>query len=50
LPISKNNLLITRSTEMSIYIASEILLSEGDIVLVAELSYFSVNMIFQKAG
>lgn len=49
LPISKNNLLITRSTEMSIYIVSEILLSEGDIVLVGELSYFSVNMIFQKA-
>lgn len=50
LPISKNNLLITRSTEMSIYIVSEILLTEGDIVLVGELSYFSVNMIFQKAG
>lgn len=50
LPISKNNLLITRSTEMSIYIASEILLSEGDIVLVGDLSYFSVNMIFQQAG
>lgn len=50
LPISKINLLITRSTEMSIYIVSEILLSEGDIVLVGALSYFSVNMIFQKAG
>lgn len=50
LPISKNNLLITRSTEMSIYIVSEILLSVGDVVLVGELSYFSVNMIFQKAG
>ncbi|WP_139423138.1 aminotransferase-like domain-containing protein [Chryseobacterium mulctrae] len=50
LPISKNNLLITRSTEMSIYIVSEILLSAGDVVLVGELSYFSVNMIFQKAG
>ncbi|SKB64469.1 GntR family transcriptional regulator / MocR family aminotransferase [Soonwooa buanensis] len=50
LPISDNNLLITRSTEMSIYIASEILLSKGDTVLVGELSYFSVNMIFQKAG
>ncbi len=50
LPISKNNLLITRSTEMSIYIVSEILLSKGDTVLVGELSYFSVNMIFQKAG
>lgn len=50
LPISKNNLLITRSTEMSIYIVSEILLSPGDIVLVGELSYFSVNMIFQRTG
>lgn len=50
LPISNNNLLITRSTEMSIYIASEILLSEGDTVLVGALSYFSVNMIFQKTG
>lgn len=50
LPISKNNLLITRSTEMSIYIVSEILLSQGDTVLVGALSYFSVNMIFQKAG
>lgn len=50
LPISKNNLLITRSTEMSIYIVSEILLSAGDTVLVGALSYFSVNMIFQKAS
>ncbi|MPS64410.1 PLP-dependent aminotransferase family protein [Chryseobacterium sp.] len=50
LPISNNNLLITRSTEMSIYIASEILLSEEDTVLVGALSYFSVNMIFQKTG
>lgn len=50
LAISNDNLLITRSTEMSIYIVSEILLSEGDTVLVGTLSYFSVNMIFQKAG
>ncbi|WP_027379333.1 aminotransferase-like domain-containing protein [Chryseobacterium daeguense] len=50
LPISTHNLLITRSTEMSIYIVSEILLSQGDAVLIADLSYFSVNMILQKAG
>lgn len=50
LPISRSNLLITRSTEMSIYIVSEILLAQDDMVLVGELSYFSVNMIFQKAG
>lgn len=50
LPISRENLLITRSTEMSVYIASEILLSPGDTVVVASLSYFSVNMIFQRTG
>ena len=50
LHISKNNVLITRSTEMSVYIISEILLKADDIVLVASLSYFSVNMIFQKSG
>jgi len=50
LHISKSNLLITRSTEMSIYIISEILLSEGDLVVVGDPSYFSVNMIFQKSG
>ncbi|WP_326983588.1 PLP-dependent aminotransferase family protein [Chryseobacterium sp. MYb264] len=50
LPISNDNVLITRSTEMSIYIVSEILLSAGDTVLVGSLSYFSVNMIFLKTG
>lgn len=50
LHISGKNLLITRSTEMSVYITSRILLSEGDLVLVAALSYFSMNMIFQKNG
>lgn len=50
LHISKDNILITRSTEMSVFITSEILLSPGDIVLVGSLSYFSVNMIFQKSG
>ncbi|MGN7824961.1 PLP-dependent aminotransferase family protein [Chitinophaga sp. 22536] len=50
LHISKDNILITRSTEMSVYITSEILLSPGDTVLVGSLSYFSVNMIFQKSG
>ncbi|KQT23296.1 GntR family transcriptional regulator [Chryseobacterium sp. Leaf405] len=50
LAISNDNLLITRSTEMSIYIVSEILLNPGDTVLIGSLSYFSVNMIFQKTG
>lgn len=50
LHIATSNLLITRSTEMSVYIISEILLHPEDVVIVASLSYFSVNMIFQKSG
>lgn len=50
LQINKNNLLISRSIEMSLYIISEILLTEHDNVVVADLSYFAANMIFQKSG
>lgn len=50
LAISKDNLLITRSMEMSLFIIAEIILEPSDTVVVAELSYFSANMIFQKAG
>lgn len=50
LHISRENLMITRSTEMSVYIISQVLLKPLDGVIVGSLSYFSVNMIFQKAG
>jgi len=50
LAISKDNLLITRSMEMSLFVIAEIILEPSDTVVVAELGYFSANMIFQKAG
>lgn len=50
LHISKNNLLITRSTEMSLYIIAQLLISQGDVVFVGELGLFTANMIFHKAG
>ncbi|MCT6869132.1 PLP-dependent aminotransferase family protein [Apibacter sp.] len=50
LHISKNNLLITRSIEMGVYIAAELLISPKDVVLVGELSFFVTNMILQKVG
>lgn len=50
LHIGKENLLITRSAEMSLYIISQIVLSPLDLVLVGTLSMFSVNMVFQKMG
>lgn len=50
LHISDQNILITRSIETSIYIISQILLEKDDKVVVAEMSYFATNMIFQKNG
>jgi len=50
LHISKSNVLITRSVEMSLYIISRILITQGDKVLVGELSLFSANMVFQRLG
>lgn len=50
LHISKDNLLITRSTEMSLYILAKLLLDPSDIVVVGALSNFSANMIFQDRG
>lgn len=50
LHISDKNILITRGVDASIYIISQILLEKGDKVVVAETSYFAINMIFQKNG
>jgi len=44
------NLLNTRSTEMSLYIVSQLLIKQNDIVLVGNISNYSANMIFQQAG
>ncbi|MER3319737.1 MAG: PLP-dependent aminotransferase family protein [Allomuricauda sp.] len=48
--IKPNNLLNTRSTEMSLYIVSQVLINPGDLVLVGQLSNYVTNMIFQQAG
>jgi GntR family transcriptional regulator/MocR family aminotransferase len=48
--IKPNNLLSTRSSEMSLYIVSQLLIKQGDIVLVGNLSNYASNMIFQQAG
>ncbi len=50
LHISKNNLLITRSTEMSLYIIAQLVIAPNDVVIVGELGLFTANMIFQKAN
>ncbi|MDF0715086.1 PLP-dependent aminotransferase family protein [Muricauda sp. 334s03] len=48
--IKPTNLLNTRSTEMSLYIVSQVLINPGDFVLVGQLSNYVANMIFQQAG
>ncbi len=48
--INPNNLVSTRSTEMSLYIVSQLLLKQNDIVLVGNLSNYAANMIFQQVG
>ncbi|MCI2230274.1 PLP-dependent aminotransferase family protein [Polaribacter sp. MSW13] len=48
--IKPNNLISTRSTEMSLYIVSQLLIKQNDVVLVGNLSNYTANMIFQQAG
>ena len=48
--IKPKNLISTRSTEMSLYIVSQLLLQTNDLVLVGSLSNYAANMIFQQVG
>ncbi|ALJ05749.1 GntR family transcriptional regulator [Pseudalgibacter alginicilyticus] len=48
--IKPNNLISTRSTEMSLYIVSRLLIKPKDVVIVGHLSNYAANMIFQQAG
>ena len=48
--IQPKNLISTRSTEMSLYIISQVLIRPKDLVLVGNLSHYASNMIFQQSG
>ncbi|WP_053992665.1 PLP-dependent aminotransferase family protein [Mangrovimonas sp. TPBH4] len=48
--IQPNDLLSTRSTEMSLYIVSQLLIKQNDVVIVGQLGNYASNMIFQQAG
>ncbi len=50
LHIKPKNVISTRSTEMSLYIISQLLINQKDIVLVGDLSNYAANMIFQQSG
>ncbi len=48
--IKVHNMMSTRSTEMSLYIVSQILIKQNDVVVVGNLSHYKSNMIFHEAG
>lgn len=50
LPVTEENILITRGSTMGLYLTSNIVLRPGDVVVVGEISYGSANLIFQKTG
>src|SRR5690606_9573498 len=45
LRVSKENILVTRSLELGIYLVAETLISPGDRVVVGDVGYFATNMI-----
>lgn len=49
LHIGPENILTTRGIHMGIYLASELLLRPGDLVVVGSTSHYLGNMIFQQA-
>lgn len=50
LRVKTDQVLVSRSQELGLYMIAETLLEPGDMVVVGELSYFATNMILQKTG
>ena len=50
LPISMDNVLITRGTMMAIHLAVQCIVQPGEVVVVGEVSYTSCNLIIRQGG
>ncbi len=50
LPITMDNVLITRGTMMAIHLAVQCIVQPGEVVVVGEISYTSCNLIIRQAG
>ncbi|MEE9363459.1 MAG: PLP-dependent aminotransferase family protein [Cellulophaga sp.] len=48
--ISEENILITRGSQMGIYLASQLLLKQGNFIIVGETNYISADISFKHAG
>jgi GntR family transcriptional regulator / MocR family aminotransferase len=50
LPVSSENILITKGAQMGIYLATKLLVKPGDNIVVGDPGYFAANLTFQEAG
>ena len=50
LPITIDNVLITRGTMMAIHLAVQCIVQPGEVVVVGEVSYTSCNLILKQSG
>jgi GntR family transcriptional regulator / MocR family aminotransferase len=50
LPVTVDNVLITRGTMMAMHLAVQCIVRPGEVVVVAEISYNSCNLILRQAG
>ncbi|ASK30045.1 GntR family transcriptional regulator [Chryseobacterium sp. T16E-39] len=48
--VTENEILITKGTQMGIYLTTQLLIRPGDTVFVPEPGYFDANQIFKLAG
>ncbi len=50
LHITKDNVLITRGSQMGIYLSSKLILKKDDLIIVGETNYVSADRTFKKQG
>ncbi|APD06136.1 putative HTH-type transcriptional regulator YhdI [Flavobacteriaceae bacterium UJ101] len=50
LTISKDNVLITRGSQMGIYLATQLLLNQDEYIIVGESNYLTADITFQHSG
>jgi GntR family transcriptional regulator/MocR family aminotransferase len=50
IPVNKDNILITRGSQMAIFIATSLLVKTGEDIIVGEPGYFGANRTFEQLG
>jgi GntR family transcriptional regulator / MocR family aminotransferase len=50
MPVTAENILITRGTQMAIFLTASLLIKPGDAVIVGEPNYFLANLMSKRLG